>query len=75
MSTPDKPPRGSDYAGLALMTTAVGEIVVPIAIGAWLDDRNGWSPWGAITGAVLGLVGAVFHLTVIARRADRRPPG
>ena len=30
---------------------------------------------GIVIGAVLGVVGGVAHLVLIARREDRRPPG
>jgi F0F1-type ATP synthase assembly protein I len=73
MSTPG--PRtnfGGDYRSLGLVLTAVGEMVVPILIGVWLDDRYGWSPWGLVVGATLGLVGGVGHLIVTARRESRR---
>ena len=31
------------------------EMVVPIALGLWLDNLFGWQPWGVVGGAVLGL--------------------
>ncbi len=68
-------PAGSDYRSLALISTAVAEMVVPILLGVWLDHRAGTGPWGLILGALLGVVGGTAHLIVIARREDRRPPG
>ena len=54
------------------------EMVVPIGIGAGLDYYLGWSPWGAIVGAVLGLVGGFAHLIFLLNRHDNaelpKPP-
>lgn len=66
------PPRyESDYRALALIGTAVGEMVVPILIGVWLDDRFGWSPYGMAIGSVLGVIGGTTHLILISRRMGR----
>ncbi len=62
-------PAGNDYRGLALVSTAVAEIVGPTLIGLWLDNRLGWSPWGATTGAVLGVSVSVTHLVMIGRKS------
>lgn len=59
---------GNDFRALGLVLTAVGEMVVPILIGVWLDDKYGWSPWGLVVGATFGLVGGIGHLVLIARR-------
>jgi ATP synthase protein I len=63
---------GNDFRGLAMISTVVAEMVVPILIGVWLDNRYGWTPWGMTIGAVLGLVGGVGHLIVLARRSEKR---
>lgn len=68
-------PQPADYRGLALLGTAVGEMVAPVLIGAWLDSRNGWSPWGMLVGAALGFGGGVAHLALAARAADRKKQG
>lgn len=65
-------PGRADYSSLALASTAVAELVAPILIGVWLDDRYGWAPWGLITGAVLGFVGGITHMMVITARANRK---
>lgn len=31
-------------------------------IGWWLDGRYGWSPWGVVIGAALGLIGGTYNL-------------
>lgn len=61
-------PGGNDYRVLALASTAVGELVAPILIGIWLDSRFDWSPYGLAVGAVIGFVGSIAHLMVIANR-------
>ncbi len=54
------------------------EMVVPIAVGVFLDDRYGWSPWATLTGAVLGLVGGLWHMLLMLKRHEDgrsgRPP-
>ena len=62
-STPD----GGDFRGLALIGTAVAGMVAPILLGVWLDNRNGWSPWGLAVGAVVGVGGSVAQLVRISR--------
>lgn len=61
-------PDGGDYRALALVGTAVTEMVAPIIIGAWLDNKYGWAPYGLIVGAVLGVVGGIGHLLWVASR-------
>lgn len=73
-----RPPGGrdaSDYRGLAVAGTAVMELVAPIVIGVWLDQRFGWSPWGLAVGAVVGFVGGIAHLLFMMKQADRQKPG
>ena len=52
------------------------EMAAPIGLGAYLDHRLGWAPWGVIVGAVLGLVGGLAHLVVMLRRFEAKdsPP-
>ena len=59
---------GGDARSLALISTAVTQMVVPILIGVWLDDRNGWSPWGMAVGAVVGVGGGFFLLVRMSRK-------
>ena len=48
------------------------EMVAPLAVGLALDYCLGWAPWGAIGGAILGLIGGVAHLAVLANRPPDR---
>ena len=66
---------GGDYRGLAIAGTAVTELVAPILIGVWLDQRYGWSPWGIAVGAVIGFVGGIAHLVYLTKQADRKKSG
>jgi F0F1-type ATP synthase assembly protein I len=50
-------------------------MVVPVAIGVFLDGRFGWSPWGVAVGAVVGFVGGLAHMLILLKRGEeRRPP-
>ena len=53
------------------------EMVAPLCLGLYLDHLLGWSPWGLVTGAVLGFGGGVYHLIILADKLasrDKRPP-
>ncbi|WP_171469344.1 AtpZ/AtpI family protein [Frigoriglobus tundricola] len=60
----------ADYRVLSLAGTAVAELVVPVLLGAWIDRRYGSAPWGLLVGAVVGFVGGVAHLMVVASRSS-----
>ena len=47
------------------------EMVIPIAIGVALDRYLDWTPWAAISGAVLGFVGGLIHLIALANRSSQ----
>jgi len=55
--------------GFALIGTAVGEMVVPILIGVWVDNHYDTGPWGLSIGAFIGIVGSFAHLILISRRS------
>jgi len=46
------------------------EMVVPIALGLWLENLLGWQPWGVVGGAVLGLTGGLLHLLQLVKKQD-----
>jgi ATP synthase protein I len=47
------------------------EMVIPIALGAWLDYRWGTSPWMVILGVIVGFAVGMTHLWLLLRE----PPG
>src|SRR5207244_8309353 len=49
------------------------EMVVPPALGVYLDYLFGCSPWGVVGGATLGLVGGLAHLIHLANQSDQPP--
>ncbi len=63
-------PDRADYRVLALAGTAVAELVVPVLIGAWADRHFDSAPWGLLVGAIVGFVGGVVHLMVVASKAN-----
>jgi F0F1-type ATP synthase assembly protein I len=46
------------------------EMVAPVAIGIALDHYLGWTPWGVIVGAFIGLVGGIGHLISLTSRRN-----
>ncbi|MFO0841961.1 MAG: AtpZ/AtpI family protein [Gemmataceae bacterium] len=61
--------------GRYLAISQVGfEMVVPIILGLVLDHYLGWSPWGVIVGAVIGLTGGVVHLVQLVQDKDDAKP-
>jgi F0F1-type ATP synthase assembly protein I len=52
------------------------EMVVPVGVGLFLDHYFEWkTPWGAIAGAVLGLVVGFVHLVALVNQHDKEGPG
>jgi hypothetical protein len=67
---------GGDRKELARYMTIgqVGlEMAAPPAIGIYLDMHFGWSPWGVIVGAGLGLTGGLIHLVHLANKNEDGP--
>jgi hypothetical protein len=50
------------------------EMAAPIGLGVWGDVSFHTIPWLTIAGAVLGLVGGLTHLIVLANRRNRQGP-
>jgi F0F1-type ATP synthase assembly protein I len=46
------------------------EMVVPIALGFWLDQWIGSMPWATVVGAVVGFAGGLYHLISMVRQHD-----
>ncbi len=49
---------------------AVG-VLLGVLIGRWLDGKYGWSPWGTVIGAMLGLSGGMYLLIKEALRMNK----
>ena len=49
---------------VSTVTTCSLEIVLPAAIGYWIDHKLGTVPWFAVGGLVLGLVAGPYHFYV-----------
>ena len=65
----------SKEIGRLMALSQIGfEMVVPIGVGLYLDDRLGWAPWGVVVGVVVGLVGGLTHMVVMLRRFDKDRP-
>jgi ATP synthase protein I len=62
-------PRELGYL-IALGQTGI-EMVVPPAIGFYLDNWLGTTPWITIVAAVVGFVGGLTHMIVILRKKER----
>jgi F0F1-type ATP synthase assembly protein I len=40
-------------------------------VGAWLDRRYGWTPWGVIAGTMIGLAAGLYLLIKEALRMNK----
>lgn len=70
-SRPSSGGGGGDAAGLALIGSAVAQLVVPILLGVWADNQYGWSPWGLVVGTAAGVAGGAVGFWLLYRRANR----
>ena len=57
------------YLGYGLVM-AVG-VVLGVIVGNWLDHKYGWSPWGVVAGAMIGLAAGMYQLIKDALRMNR----
>lgn len=62
---------GGDARGLVLISSVVAQLVLPVLLGVWLDNRYGWSPWGLFGGTVIGLAAGSVGFWMLYRRANR----
>jgi len=61
--------RDSRLALVAELSQVGLEMAAPIGLGALIDYWGGWKfPVATIVGAVVGLVGGLFHLVILANR-------
>ncbi len=72
---PQGPPDAKQMAYFLALSQVGLEMAAPVGVGALLDYYLGWAPWGVIVGAVLGLVGGLVHLVVMANRFDQGGQG
>lgn len=64
-----EPSRKSRMAYYGELSQVGFEMAAPIGLGAALDYWGGWAfPVASIVGAVIGLVGGLFHLVSLANR-------
>jgi hypothetical protein len=49
------------------------EMAAPPALGVYLDMTFGWSPWGVVVGAAVGLIGGLAHLIHLANKKEEGP--
>ena len=57
---------------VAQITTIGFELVIPVVVGYYLDERWDSGPWLTIVGALLGSVVAFTHLLQLAARAKKQ---
>ena len=70
---PERPanqdPGWGKYLGMGL-ETAVG-VGLGYLVGAWLDRKYHWTPWGVTIGTLLGTAGGLYLLLKEALRMNR----
>jgi len=57
------------YFGIGL-EIALG-VGIGYVVGAWLDRRYGWTPWGVIAGTMIGLAAGLYLLIKEALRMNK----
>jgi F0F1-type ATP synthase assembly protein I len=65
------PPNPREFGTYVELAQVGMEMVAPLGVGLALDFYLHWSPWGAVTGAILGLVAGIGHLVSILNRHDQ----
>jgi F0F1-type ATP synthase assembly protein I len=58
----------------ARITTISLELILPVLIGYWLDQRLGTRVLFLILGVILGFVTATFSLVRLTKPSGREPP-
>jgi F0F1-type ATP synthase assembly protein I len=48
------------------------EMVVPVGLGWWVDEKLGTGPWLLIGGVILGFIVGVVHLVALSKSANGR---
>ncbi|MGI6400973.1 MAG: hypothetical protein ACOX0A_02490 [Thermoguttaceae bacterium] len=57
-------------AWVARITAYSAEFAVLVWFGHWLDKTYGWSPWGILSGAMIGAVAFAAGLLATAKRLE-----
>jgi ATP synthase protein I len=65
----DQPSNWGPAASVGLQV-AIG-VGLGCAVGWWLDKRFGWSPWGIVVGAMLGLAAGMYLMIKEALRSNK----
>jgi len=71
---PDGLPDSRETGRLFALAQVGMEMAAPIVVGLLIDQNFETGPWGVAVGAVVGLVGGLWHLVVLARRFDEMEP-
>lgn len=71
-AVPDSRPK-PDLTGYALAGQVGAEMVAPLVLGLVIDSQMQTTPVWSITGAVLGFLGGMTHLVLLARRSSGGP--
>ncbi len=66
---PTGPPNPNDQQRYLTIAQVGLEMAAPVGVGIALDHYLNWAPWGAVGGALLGLIGGVAHLYTLANRS------
>lgn len=67
-----RPKRAIEYGRYFALGQVGLEMVAPLVVGVLLDSWWGTSPWLAVVGAGVGLVGGLLHLVLYLNAAERR---
>jgi len=70
----DRPPLVLAYEWSARITSISLELVIPVLVGYWLDQRWGTHPWLVLVGAGLGFAAATLSLMRLAKPPETGPP-
>jgi F0F1-type ATP synthase assembly protein I len=68
---PEEQPPDQRELGLNLTLAQVGvEMVTPLIVGLMVDHYAGTRPWFTIIGVILGFVGGLTHIVLLANRQE-----
>ncbi len=68
----DQDPNLREYGRYLALSQVAFEMVVPLGLGALIDWWMGWGYyWATVAGAIIGFVGGMVHLIVMAQAIER----